>query len=67
MPLKNRFSQVIGLSVFDVFIETPPNDDTSEIEGLSPALGYGNDGFRLTFKDPVNNHLKTTHQLYLNL
>ena len=58
MPLKNRFSQVIGLSSLDVFIETPPNDDTYfEIEGLSPVLGYGKHGFRLTFKDPVNKPL----------
>ena len=58
MPLKNRFSQVIGLSSLDVFIETPVNDNTYfEIEGLSPVLGYGKHGFRLTFKDPVNRPL----------
>ena len=55
MPLKNRFSQVIGLSTLDIYIETPPDDNTYfNIEGLPDILGYGKYGFRLSFKDPVN-------------
>ena len=58
MPLKNRFSQVIGLSGLDVYIETPVGDNSYfDIEGLPEILGYGKHAFRLSFKDPVNKPL----------